>query len=54
MTVLAVDNNLIKVYDSLYRCMSTFVSMQVASMMKSTFNNLICDFALRTLSYKEG
>ena len=40
MTVLAMDNNVIKVYDSMYRCISTCVSMQVASEMKSTSDHL--------------
>ena len=40
MTVLAVDNDLIKVYDSLFRCISTCVSMQVASMLKSASDTL--------------
>ena len=40
MTVLAVDNNLVKMYDSMYRCVGTCVSMQVALMLKSTSDHL--------------
>ena len=52
MTVLVVDNNLVKVYDSMYRCISTCVSMQVASMLKSTSDHL--HFRVENAQLQEG
>ena len=35
MTVIGINQTLVKVYDSLYRCLAPCVSMQAASIMKS-------------------
>ena len=40
MTVIAVDDGPVKVYDSMYRCICTCVSMQVAVIIKSSADHL--------------
>ena len=52
MTVITVDNNLIKVYDRLYRCINICVSMQVASMLKSASDNQY--FRVENTQLQEG
>ena len=41
MTVIGISDSLVKVYDSLYRCVGTHVTTQTASMMKSPSNYVV-------------
>ena len=52
MTVVVVDNTLVRVYDSLYRNVGTCVASQTASMMKSDSDYLI--FQIETTQIQQG
>ena len=52
MTVIGIDQKLVKVYDSLYRCVGTCVTMQAASMMKSASEHMI--FRVESTQIQEG
>lgn len=52
MTVIGISNTLVKVYDSLYRCVGTCVIMQTASMMKSPSNYI--DFHVESTQIQQG
>ena len=52
MTVIGIDQTLVKVYDSLYRCVDTCVTMQAASIMKSASDYMI--FRVESTQIQEG
>ena len=52
MTVIGIDQTLVKVYDSLYRCVGTCVTMQAASIMKSASDYMI--FCVESTQIQEG
>ena len=52
MTVIGIDQTLVKVYDSLYRCVGTCVTMQAASIMKSASEYMI--FRVESTQIQEG
>ena len=52
MTIVVVDNTLVKVYDSLYRSVGTCVASQTASIIKSDSDYLL--FQVETTQIQQG
>ena len=52
MTVIGIDQSLVKVYDSLYRCVAPSVTMQAASIMKSASDHIV--FRIESMQIQEG